>query len=125
MHATKKLPHYFQAHTVVVLTQLHLQALLRKSDYTGRIAKWGIKLGAYDVKYMSQTTIKGQVLPDFVAVFTEGVLEEENTVMGVLVSPATVAPSLKVYIDRPSNRKGAGVGIMLITPEKLIMEKSL
>ena len=107
MHATKKLPHYFQAHTVVVLTQLHLQALLRKSDYTGRIAKWGIKLGAYDVKYMSQTTIKGQVLPDFVAVFTEGVLEEENTVMGVLVSPATVAPSLKVYIDGPSNRKRA------------------
>ena len=39
MHATGKLPHYFQAHTVVVLTQLPLQALLRKSDYTSRIAK--------------------------------------------------------------------------------------
>ena len=39
MHATRKLPHYFQAHIVVVLTQLPLQALLRKLDYTGRIAK--------------------------------------------------------------------------------------
>ena len=28
MHATRKLPHYFQAHTVVVLTQLPLQSLL-------------------------------------------------------------------------------------------------
>lgn len=28
--ATKKLPHYFQAHAVVVLTQWPLQALLRK-----------------------------------------------------------------------------------------------
>ena len=32
VHATRKLPHYFQAHTVVVLTQLALQALLWKSD---------------------------------------------------------------------------------------------
>ena len=36
VHTTKKLPHYFQAHTVVVLP---LQALLRKSDYIGKIAK--------------------------------------------------------------------------------------
>ena len=28
MHATRKLPHYFQAYTVVVLTQLPLQSLL-------------------------------------------------------------------------------------------------
>ena len=27
-HATRKLPHYFQAHTVVVLTQLPLKTLL-------------------------------------------------------------------------------------------------
>ena len=36
---THKLPHYFQAHTVVVLTQLLLKAILRSADYTGRIAK--------------------------------------------------------------------------------------
>ena len=39
VHATRKLPHYFQAHTVVVLTQLPLKALLQSADYTGRIAK--------------------------------------------------------------------------------------
>ena len=38
-HATRKLPHYFQAHTVVVLTQLPLKSVLRSADYTGRIAK--------------------------------------------------------------------------------------
>ena len=59
VHATKKLPHYFQAHTIVVLTQLPLQALLRKSNYTGRIAKWGTKVGAYNVKYMPRIAIKG------------------------------------------------------------------
>ena len=35
----RKLPYYFQAHTVVVLTQLPLKAILRSANYTGRIAK--------------------------------------------------------------------------------------
>ena len=39
VHATRKLPHYFQAHIVVVLTQLPLKSVLRSADYTGRIAK--------------------------------------------------------------------------------------
>ena len=39
VHATRKLPHYFQAHTMVVLTQLPLKSILQSTDYTGRIAK--------------------------------------------------------------------------------------
>ena len=62
LHGTRKLPHYFQAHTVVILTQLPLKAILRSADYTGRIAKWGTILGAFDIKYMPRTSIKGQVL---------------------------------------------------------------
>ena len=41
VHATRKLPHYFQARTVYVLTEYPLQSLLKRSDFTGRIAKWG------------------------------------------------------------------------------------
>ena len=39
VHATRKLPHYFQAHTVIVLTQLPLKSVLRSADYTKRKAK--------------------------------------------------------------------------------------
>lgn len=39
IHATRKLPLYFQAYIVVILTQLPLQALLQRLDYTRRIAK--------------------------------------------------------------------------------------
>ena len=35
VHATRKLPHYFQAHTVVILTLLPFNVLLRSTDYTG------------------------------------------------------------------------------------------
>ena len=31
VHATRKLPHYFQSHTVVVLTQLPLRSLLQSA----------------------------------------------------------------------------------------------
>ena len=39
VHATRKLPHYFQAHTVYVLIEYPLQSLLKISDFTGWIAK--------------------------------------------------------------------------------------
>ena len=77
VHATRKLPHYFQAHTVVVLTQLPLKSVLKSADYTGRVAKWGTILGAFDIKYMPRTSVKGQVLVDLVAEFLECPEEEE------------------------------------------------
>ena len=67
VHGTRKLLHYFQAHTVVVLTQFPLRAILRSADYTGKIAKWGTVLGVFDIKYMPRTSVKGQVLADLVA----------------------------------------------------------
>ena len=59
VHGTRKLPYYSQAHTVVVLTQLPLKAILRSADYTRRIAKWGTILRAFDIKYMPCTSVKG------------------------------------------------------------------
>ena len=78
VHGTRKLPHYFQAHTVVILTQLPLKAILRSANYTGRIVKWGTILGAFNIKYMPHTSIKGQVLADLAAKFTEGPAENES-----------------------------------------------
>ena len=62
----------------MVLTQLSLQSLLWKVDYTGRIAKWSMIQGAFYIKYMPHTSIKGQVLADLVAKFIESPLEEEG-----------------------------------------------
>ncbi|XP_075674976.1 putative mitochondrial protein AtMg00860 [Castanea sativa] len=78
VHATRKLLHYFQSHTIVILTQLTLKSLLRSADYTGRIAKWGTILGAFDIKYMPRTAVKGQVA-DLVAEFAKpSVVEKED-----------------------------------------------
>ena len=63
VYATRKLPHYFQAHTVVVLTQLPFKSILRSADYTGRIAKWGTILGVFDIKYMPRVSIREKFSP--------------------------------------------------------------
>ena len=70
VHATRKLLQYFQAHTVYVLIEYPLQSLLKRSDFTDRIAKWGTRLGSFDIWYKSQNAVKGQVLVDFVAEFS-------------------------------------------------------
>ena len=70
IYAIRRLPHYFQAHIVYVLTEYPLQSLLKGSDFTGRIAKWGTWLGAFDIRYRPRSLVKGQVLADFVAEFS-------------------------------------------------------
>ena len=127
---TRKLPHYFQAHTVVVLTQLLLKTILRSADYTGRVAKWGTILGAFDIKYMPRTSIKGQVLPDLVAEFTEPQIEELQSVRNMdekLVGTISQyrLSTWEVYVDGASNQKGSGIGLVLMFPEKVIIEKYL
>ena len=130
VHATRKLSHYFQAHTVVVLTQLPLKFVLRTTNYTGRIAIWSTILGAFDIKYMPRTSIKGQVLANLVAEFVEPpvetVAEEQNMngkSVGVISTPGP--PCWKVYVDGTANQRGSGVGLVLISPEEAIIEKSL
>ena len=108
MLGTRKLPHYFQAHTVVVLTQLTLKAILRSADYTGKVAKWGTILGAFNIKYMLRTAIKGQVLVDLVAEFTELPVEElkpASNMDGKLVGTISQHDLLpwEVYVDGASN----------------------
>ena len=77
VHVTRKLLHYFQAHTVVVLTHFPLRDLLWSADYTKRIAKWGKILGAFDIKYLPRISVKGQVLADLVVKFAKSPLEVE------------------------------------------------
>ena len=91
VHASRKLPHYFQAHTIVVLTQLPLKFVLRTADYTGRIALWNTILGAFDIKYMLRTSIKGQVLTDLVVEFAEPPIETQTEQYGREGKPVGMA----------------------------------
>lgn len=130
VHATWKLFHYFQAHTVVVLTQLPLQSLLRNSDYMGKTAKWETILGAFDIKYMPRTAVKGQVLADLVAEFTKSPIEakvEEHRLGGKQVSTVSLhGPSTyKLYVNGAVNQRGSGVGAVILSLDGITIKKFL
>ena len=124
IHAAKRLPHYFQASTVTVLTDLLLRMLMHSSDFSGRITRWGVHLGSLGVEYKPRTSIKGQVLADFVAKFQGKTESSEPT---YIPSPnANEGPSeWKLFVDGASNTKGAGAGAVLVSPEGLILEQAV
>ena len=79
---------------------------------------------------MPRTSIKGQVLADLVAEFTEFPVEGLNPAKemdGKLVDAISqhgLSP-WEIYVDGALNQKGSGIGLVLISPEKVIVEKSL
>lgn len=118
VHAKRKLPHYFQVHMVWVLTENPLQSLLRRSNFMGRIVKWGTRVGVFDIRYKPRNSIKGQVLTDFMAEFTP-------SFSGLVGICQIKLGQRKVFTDGASNVRGSRVRIILISPEGVRLEKSL
>ena len=49
--AARKLKPYFQAHTVVILTDRPLQRAMSNLDVAGQLALWAIELSKFDIQY--------------------------------------------------------------------------
>ena len=82
-------------------------------------------LKAFDIKYMPRSAIKGQVLVDLVAEFTEEFVEDKVLGSKIMVVSTPSFPVWEVYTDGAANQKGSGIGMVLISPERLTMKKSL
>ena len=87
-------------------------------------------LGAFDIKYMPRTSVKGQVLADLAAKFAKPSLEEEAGAQG-MDKKSVGAISLqgptcwKVYVDGAANQRDSRVGLVLISAKRITIEKSL
>ena len=79
---------------------------------------------------LPRTSIKGQVLVDLVAEFAEcpKEMEGENPNMGErsisMVSVQCPTP-WELYVDEAANQRGLRVGLILVSPENITIEKSL
>ncbi|CAA0829416.1 Unknown protein, partial [Striga hermonthica] len=103
--AARKLRPYFQEHSVTVRTSYPLRQILHRPDTSGRMVKWDIELGQFDIHYQPRTAIKAQALSDFIAEFTPAITVHHNNQPWVL------------YIDGSSTANRAGAGIVLADPE--------
>ena len=84
----------------------------------------------FNIRYLPRIVVKGQVLADEVAEFTEG-MEKDVIMEGGMLDKqilfiSTSRPQLwELYVDGAANRKGSGIRIILVSPKCITMEKSL
>ena len=67
---SRKLKHYFDGYHVVVMTDYPLGHIIHNKDANGRIIKWAMELCPFSLEFASRTTIKSQVLVDFIIEWT-------------------------------------------------------
>ncbi|GJV82845.1 reverse transcriptase domain-containing protein [Tanacetum coccineum] len=77
LHMSLRLRRYFEAHPIKVITDQPLKQILNKAQATGKLAKYSVELGAYNIAYELRNTIKGQVLADFLSEALVGTHPEE------------------------------------------------
>ncbi|XP_074352141.1 uncharacterized protein LOC141691308 [Apium graveolens] len=116
---------YFQAHRKEVRTAYPLRHILYKTESYGRMLKWAVELGQFDLEYCPRTAIKGQALANFILEFNS---EVDNKAI-VLAEPSSQGnppvdvreefphPWWILHVDGAVNNNGAGAEIILVTPE--------
>ena len=90
----------------MVASEVPLNDIINNRDATGRIAKWAIELLPFDITYKPRRAIKSQVLPDFVAEWTEAELPKEYGTYSNWI----------MHFDGSKMLAGLGAAIVLTSP---------
>ncbi|GKD90163.1 reverse transcriptase domain-containing protein [Tanacetum coccineum] len=112
LSASRRLKRYFQAHTIVVITDQLIKQLLSNPEITERMLKWKFELQGYDIQYKPMISIKGQILADFIVER----LEEESS-NELMAEPETLLEPWNLFIDGSSYIDGSGAELILKNPE--------
>jgi hypothetical protein len=98
-----KLRHYFDAHPITVVSKYLLWEVIQNPQAEGRIAKWALELMGQNINYVPRSTIKSQVLADFMDKWTE-----------MQTPPAKIKhETWTMYFDGSVMKKGSGVGLVI------------
>jgi ribonuclease HI len=117
--SARKLRPYFQAHSIIVLTEHPLRQALQKPETSGRLVRWSVELSEFDIDYRPRTAIKGQVIADFIAEFTDGTeppTQEDST--------SNLEPWF-IDVDGSSNKCSSGAGLVITAPNGLTTEYAI
>ncbi|GJV94850.1 reverse transcriptase domain-containing protein [Tanacetum coccineum] len=110
--ASKRLKRYFQAHTVVVITDQPIKQLLSNLEVIGRLLKWRFELEEHDIQYRSRTSVKGQILADFI------VEHPEDDILDTPMEEGEELPDPWVlFTDASSCVDGSGAGLIITNLE--------
>jgi hypothetical protein len=90
--ASRKLRHYFQGHTINVVTDWPLETILRNPNVTRRVAEWAVELHPFKISFKTTKVIKSKALAECTAKWTDPFTDEPPEVESML--PGEEAPGL-------------------------------
>ncbi|GAV83579.1 RVT_3 domain-containing protein, partial [Cephalotus follicularis] len=100
------------------LTDKPLKQVLAKPDTSGRLIKWSVELGEYDVKFEARPAIKSQVLADFVG--------DNKPTERMKEDPSENKRGIwKFSVDGSSCITGSGAGLVLTSSDGWTLEYAL
>ena len=95
----------------------HLKYLMEKAVQDGKTAKWFLSLSEFDIKYVTQKSMKGRAIADHLAHCSPEEVEEiqrdflDEDIIGMELE------SWKMYFDGATNQNGSGIRVLLISPK--------
>jgi hypothetical protein len=104
--ASRKMRHYFEAFKVRVTSDRGLGELFRNPEASVRIAKWAAKLSGYHITFKPRTTIKSQVLADFIVDWKGPAWQQEESPEKVWI----------IHCDGAWCHAGAGAAAIITSP---------
>jgi len=105
--SARRLRPYFQAHAIRVLTEYPMKKILQKLDLSGWLVNWSVELGQFDIEFHPRTSVKGQVLADFLLEINNTPESEELPKKETWVA----------YVDGSSANRKSGAGVALASPD--------
>ncbi|CAL2254891.1 unnamed protein product [Prunus armeniaca] len=131
--SARRLRPYFQAHEITVLTNQPLRQVLQKPETSGRLVKWAIELGEFDIQFKPRPAEKGQAVADFISELTPPALSEPSSPSAIPLAPEKVdterfntsIPLWILHVDGSANQQGCGAGLVLTTPDGNKIEYAL
>ncbi|XP_034199030.1 uncharacterized protein LOC117614353 [Prunus dulcis] len=131
--SARRLRPYFQAHGIKVLTNQPLRQVLQKPEISGRLIKWAIELGEFDIQFVPRPAEKGQAVADFISELTPATVQPTSEAITETILPDqpgaerldTSTPVWGLHVDGSANQQGCGAGLVLTTPDGLKIEYAL
>ncbi|GKE34408.1 reverse transcriptase domain-containing protein [Tanacetum coccineum] len=108
--AAKRLRRYFQAHPIAVITDQPIKQVMSRPDVAGRLQKWSIMLGEHNITYRPRTSVKGQILADFL-------VEKPEEASADMSEKEAPQEPWTLFTDGSSCIDGSGAGLILTSPD--------
>ncbi|KAI5323515.1 hypothetical protein L3X38_032587 [Prunus dulcis] len=130
-------PHEGTEHLVHYISKVLQDVEVLQPETSGRLVKWAIELGEFDIHYNPRPATKGQTVANFISKFTK---PQASAPPQTLLEPTSTStldhiasnsnfdlnqPLWTLYVDGSSNAQGCEAGLVLISSNKAVLEYAL